>query len=135
MTTSFPIAGGCLCGQIRYHITRPPIAQGICHCRTCQHAAGAESVGWAVNSNEGFAFVKGQPRVYHSSNGVERTFCENCGSTLTYRLSPDTIDVTLATLDNPEALPPTKETWCEARLSWNALNPALAHYAHRTTSS
>lgn len=134
MTASFPLKGGCLCRQIRYHITLPPIVQGICHCKTCQHAAGAESVGWAVNKDDGFAFVKGQPRLYNSSTGVERTFCGTCGSTLTYRKSPDTIDVTLATLDDPEALPPTSETWCEHRRSWNSLNPALAHYDQRTTS-
>ena len=133
MTATFPLAGGCLCGQIRYQIRRIPNAAGICHCKSCRRAAGAESVAWAVNHADAFAFMEGQPRVFQSSEGVERTHCGDCGSTLTYRKSPDSIDVTLATLDDPESLQPTKETWCRDRVSWNALNDSLAHYDERTT--
>jgi hypothetical protein len=133
MTAGFPLEGGCLCGRIRYQIKRSPIATGICHCKSCRRAAGAESVAWAVNRSDAFAFVGIRPRLFQSSEGVERTFCGDCGTTLTYRSSPESIDVTLATLDEPELLPPTKETWCRDRLSWNPLNSALAHHDQRTT--
>jgi hypothetical protein len=132
MTATFLLAGGCLCGHIRYEIKQMPEATGICHCESCRRAAGAESVAWAVNNADAFAFTEGQPRIFRSSEGVERTFCGDCGSTLTYRSSPDSIDVTLATLDDPERLPPTKETWCEDRLSWNALNHDLTQYEQST---
>ena len=129
MAVTLPIVGGCFCGQVRYQITQMPTATGICHCESCRRIAGAESVAWAVNDADAFVFTIGQPRVFRSTNGVERTFCDNCGSTLTYRRDArDLVDVTLATLDDPEVLPPTKETWCRDRVSWNPLNNALAHH-------
>ena len=133
MAAEYPLLGGCLCGRVRYKLKRAPIATGICYCKSCRRAAGAQSVAWAVNSSDAFAFQEGLPRTIESSEGVERTFCCDCGSTLTYRCSQETIDVTLATLDEPEQLPPTKETWCRVRLSWNPLNPALTHHDQRTT--
>ena len=133
MTTLLPITGGCFCGRIRYQLAAMPISCGICHCQSCRKIAGAESVGWAVNQSAAFTITDGQPHTFTSSKGVERSFCSECGSTLTYRDSDETIDVTLSTLDDPELLPPTKETWCEDRLSWNQLNPLLAH--HERSSS
>jgi len=129
MTDRLPIAGGCYCGRIRYQIAQAPGATGICHCKSCRLTAGAESVGWAVNFTEDFAFTKGQPRAFRSSKNVERAFCGDCGTTLTYRRdSRNLVDVTLATLDDPEQLPPTQETWCQDRVSWNRLNDDLAHH-------
>jgi hypothetical protein len=79
---------------------------------------------------DAFEFTGDPPRSFQSSKGVERTFCEDCGSTLTYRSESRVFtDVTLATLDDPELLPPTKETWCEDRISWNQLNDTLVHHA------
>jgi hypothetical protein len=82
-----------------------------------------------VNRSEDLAFTKGEPRAFRSSPDVERTFCGDCGTTLTYRRdSRNLVDVTLATLDDPELLAPTKETWCQDRVSWNRLNDDLAHH-------
>jgi len=129
MTTVFPIDGGCLCGRVRYRVARRPSRTGICHCRSCRLATGAESVGWAVSDEDAFAFTRGEPRAFQSSAGVERTFCGDCGTTLTYRREARPfVDVTLATLDDPEVLPPQKETWCQERVSWNPLNRDLVHH-------
>lgn len=134
MNVTFPISGGCYCRQVRYRITRSPISTGICHCRSCRRIAGAESVGWAVNEADAFSVTSGQPRVFRSSDDVERTFCENCGTTLTYRRDTRSfVDVTLASLDDPELLPPAKETWCQDRISWNQLNDTLAHHEQGST--
>jgi hypothetical protein len=116
------LEGGCLCGDIRYQITKAPLAAGICHCASCRRAAGAESVAWAVCSISAFEFTLATPAEYHSSKSVTRTFCRNCGTSLTYQISPDSIDVALATLDDPEKLTPGKEVWAESRISWNALH-------------
>ena len=87
-----------------------------------------------MNEASALVFTEGKPRAFQSSKGVERTFCDRCGSTLTYRRdATGRIDVTLATLDDPESLPPTKETWCGERLSWNQLNTDLPHYERRST--
>ena len=34
------------------------------------------------------------------------------------------IDVTIGSLDDPEAVPPTQEIWLEHRLTWEAIDPS-----------
>jgi len=77
-----------------------------------------------------FVFLCGEPRSYRSSSGVTRRFCAACGSALTFETvkDPQTIDITTATLDDPNLYPPTREVWLEHRLRWQAVDAALAHY-------
>jgi hypothetical protein len=56
-----------------------------------------------------------------------RTHCATCGTSLTYQADPESIDVTIASLDHPERVPPTREVWVEHRLAWEPLDPALPH--------
>ena len=119
------LEGGCLCGAIRYRIDRPALSAAICHCVTCRRAAGAQSVGWATVAAAGFAWLAGTPATHASSPGVRRSHCPACGTSLTYQCEPETVDVTLASLDDPEALPPTRELWLSHRLSWAPVDPRL----------
>ena len=34
------IAGGCLCGQLRYTANTEPVFSAVCHCKTCQKQSG-----------------------------------------------------------------------------------------------
>lgn len=120
-----PLSGGCLCGAVRYRIEAEPLFCCVCHCESCRRAAGGDSVGWVTVPAAGFRLVQGALRSFASSPGVSRGFCAECGTSLTYANDADSIDVTLAILDDPEAVPPTAEVWLEERLSWNPANPAL----------
>jgi hypothetical protein len=122
--------GGCLCGTIRYRITGLPVAQSLCHCRSCRLAAGAPSVAWIVVRRSEFMIVTGEPVRFRSSPSVVRTFCGKCGTPLTYQNddSPGTIDVTTATLDLPEAFPPTREIWLEHKLAWERANENMQQF-------
>jgi len=124
------VEGGCLCGTVRYRVTGECIARTLCHCRSCRLAAGAPSVAWAVFRLSDFAFVGGQPAGFRSSPPVTRTFCSRCGTPLTYQRqsSPDTIDVTTATLDRADEFAPTKEIWVAEKLAWETLNEELPHF-------
>jgi hypothetical protein len=129
MSDSAP-QGGCLCGTIRYRIGGLPVAQSLCHCRSCRLAAGAPSVAWIVVRRDDFTIVTGEPARFGSSPSVVRTFCGKCGTPLTYQNddSPDTIDVTTATLDLPEAFPPTREIWLEHKLAWERANEDMQQF-------
>jgi hypothetical protein len=129
--TSVTLAGGCLCGAIRYRFTSAPRARTLCHCRSCRLAAGAPSVAWVVLSCSDFSFTAGRPKVFRSSPGVLRSFCDRCGTSLTYQREgqTDSIDVTTATLDAPDDFAPTKEIWLDHKLHWMQANGAMLHYA------
>lgn len=129
--------GGCLCGAVRYRASDTALATSICHCNSCRRASGAPSVAWVVFRVVDFAFVTGQPIAFRSSSLVVRTFCGRCGTPLTYQHdeSPDTIDVTTATLDSPERFPPTKEIWLEHKLAWEPVRDALQHFPRSSVAA
>ncbi|MGH6622599.1 MAG: GFA family protein, partial [Burkholderiaceae bacterium] len=82
--------------------------------------AGAPTVAWVTFEVERFEFTRGEPASFHSSPPVRRTFCAACGTPLTYQHddSPQTMDITTCTLDDPNAFPPTHHSWLSHDLAW-----------------
>jgi hypothetical protein len=78
------VSGKCLCGSIVFQYTGEPNWTLHCHCESCRRATSSPITTWISVPRSTFAFTKGAPRYYHSSPGVRRGFCENCGSPLTY---------------------------------------------------
>jgi hypothetical protein len=122
--------GGCLCGDVRYRVSGDPRTSAICHCVSCRRASGAQSVAWVVFPSEAFSFVSGDPAEYRSSAEVSRTFCARCGTSLTYQHDGnlDSIDVTAASLDLPDELPPTRHVWLEDKVSWASVDDGLPRF-------
>jgi len=130
-----PAEGGCFCGAVRYRVSEAPRVSVICHCESCRKVAGSPSLAWVCFAGSAFTWVRGQPRSYSSSPGVERTFCERCGTPLTYATAhrPSDVDVTTGSLDEPGAFPPTREIWLEDRIAWEALDESRS--AHSRSSA
>jgi hypothetical protein len=115
-----PIEGGCHCGAVRYALAAQPEASMICHCRTCRAVSGAPVLAWISIAADKFAFTASAPQVYASSPGVQRQFCARCGAQLTYAgpAYVNAIDITTASLDDPNAFPPTHHSWLNHDLRW-----------------
>ncbi|MBI0433031.1 GFA family protein [Roseomonas sp. KE0001] len=114
------LTGGCLCGAIRYEAGGTPFHATLCHCASCRRAAGAPVVAWFSVARRDFRCTTGRLGLFESSPGVWRGFCAACGTSLTYRHDdlPDEIDITIASLDDPGALPPADHTQAAERLPW-----------------
>jgi hypothetical protein len=112
--------GGCRCGAVRYRIDGEPLSAGYCHCRMCQLAAGAPVVAWVAFRREDIRFVKGMPQPVPASSRAIRRVCPECGDALTFEYAGhgDTIDVTIASLDDPNATEPVYRIWSSPRLRW-----------------
>lgn len=123
--------GGCFCGRIRYSVEGPAAARTLCHCRSCRHATGGASVGWAVFPKSNLRVLSGEVRWHSSSPGIRWGFCGGCGTLVFYERDsrPDHADVTTVTLDEPNAFPPTVEIWTQDKLEWEQLNDKIPHKA------
>jgi hypothetical protein len=128
MIMELPLAGGCLCGAIRYHISAGPRSADYCHCSMCRRAAGVPVVARLTVANEAFAWTAGEAAVYRSSEKAERLFCQKCGTQLALRDEPDYLDVMLASLDHPEAVRPSYHIWTTSRISWLDIADDLPRY-------
>ena len=114
------LEGGCLCGAVRYRASGKPTSTMICHCETCRRAAGSPVVAWLTFATADLQLTKGKLSEFHSTPPVTRGFCATCGTPLTYshRDSPESIDVTTCSLDDPQAFPPTHHSWLSDDLAW-----------------
>lgn len=124
------LTGGCLCGKIRYECGGEPVDCTVCHCADCRRASGAPFVAWLSVPLATFRIVAGRPRVYASSPLVERTFCPDCGTPLTYRQAAfaDEIDIAAGSLDRPDDAPPAHHTWISQKLAWVRLADGLPQH-------
>jgi hypothetical protein len=93
--------GGCLCGNIRYHIDGKPHSSCYCHCSLCRKAHGATPVAWFTIPISCFTVISTlQPKQRFSSLSANRFFCENCGTNMFFkRTGEKEIDIATATLD------------------------------------
>jgi hypothetical protein len=122
--------GQCFCGAIRYELSGSGWHATQCHCTICRKTSGAPSVAWVTVRREDFRILEGTPQRLRSSDHATRGFCAACGTPLTFcsdRL-PDEIDVTIASLDEPERVPPEDHTWVSSKLSWLELSDRLPRF-------
>jgi hypothetical protein len=124
------LTGGCFCGKVRYRSTAPLYPATLCHCRSCRRAAGAHVVAWATVRRSEYTVERGRPVEYSSSPGVIRTFCGDCGTPLTYwrRERAEEIDVTIGSLDDPDAVVPADHIWMQDAPSWDGSTDSLPRH-------
>jgi len=121
------LSGGCLCGRIRYQASGPPDWVAHCHCRHCQRVSGAAFLTFVIFANARRVVWSGLQRaVYHSSPEVERGFCPECGSTLSFeRPALDEMSVLAGTLDEPNSVAPSMHVFTDHRCVWLQLADEL----------
>lgn len=117
-------SGGCQCGAIRFQVRGALTDSSICHCRMCQKAFGAYYAPLVSVRAVQFSWTRGQPRHYASSNVVQRGFCADCGTPLTYE-APDGMAIAAGAFDQPERLPPTVQYGVDRRLPFAGTLAAL----------
>ncbi len=122
--TTAMLTGGCQCGAVRYALARMPEGAHLCHCRMCQKAVGGPFAALAPVRLADFAWTRGAPARFRSSDVAYRDYCAACGTPLTFGYASKAwIDLTIGSLDTPERVPPTRQYGIESRLSW--FDPAV----------
>ncbi|MBV9528110.1 GFA family protein [Sphingomonas sp.] len=116
------LTGGCMCGTVRYELKSDPFDCGWCHCRTCQLTSGAPAMVFASVPEGDLAWTSGASSVKSvaSSSFGHRTFCGECGTPFLMQVDhqPETIDFSVATLDDPGAIAPMFHIFWASRVPW-----------------
>lgn len=112
--------GGCQCGAVRYRVEGPVRHASICNCRMCQKALGNLTAPFASFAAP-VVWTRGKPTLFRSSMRVQRGFCNQCGTPLTYQWGDMPPSITIGSFDRPNAIIPTVE------LARDNRHPAVGH--------
>ncbi|EPE99139.1 hypothetical protein RGCCGE502_06719 [Rhizobium grahamii CCGE 502] len=77
--------GGCQCGAVRFRVSGKLGRPSICHCRMCQKQFGGFFSALVTAPDESMEWTRGEPSYFQSSINIERGFCKDCGTPMTYR--------------------------------------------------
>ena len=114
--------GRCACGSVRYWLSSAPFDAGWCHCRICQLVSGTPAMAFASVPERDMIFTEGREKVktFDSSSFGHRLFCGECGTPFAMKVNhqPETIDFTIATLDDPDSVQPGFHIFLESRIGW-----------------
>ena len=105
------LTGGCLCGTVRVVARGQPYRVAVCHCLDCRKHHGALFYAAGIYPDDAVT-VEGETRAYKG-----RAFCPACGSSVFARHG-DEIELYLGTLDAPDQLVPSYESWTIRRETW-----------------
>ena len=122
--------GRCLCGSTRFVAGAAALWSCYCHCDSCRRATASPVTVFVGFPAVAVTFT-GEGLAHHASSpGVERGFCQACGTPLWYRSDrwPGEVHVYAATLDDPAAFPPTFHVHWAEKLPWLTIGDALPKY-------
>jgi hypothetical protein len=96
----------------------------------CRKHSGAAFLTFVHFPADAFTWTKGEVTRYGSSAEADRGFCRTCGSTLTMHetVLGARVQVTLGSLDRPEAVRPDDHVWTVSQLPWLKIDDDLPRF-------
>lgn len=135
------LAGGCLCGQVRFTAKQAPLRTFVCHCTFCQRVTGSSFYAESIFPMEAVQFNGGELRQYeHVSDGSGKKvfvqFCPTCGTTvgLTFERWPDMRAISRGCYDDPNAVDISSHIWTRSAQTGVALPPGVDCFAQARAS-
>lgn len=99
------ITGSCLCGAVTFELSgelRPPVS---CHCAQCRKTSGHHWSATQVPDDQLNITKDTGLKWFRSSDWAQRGFCDQCGSSLFWRMDGEgTTSIGAGTLDGPTGL-------------------------------
>jgi hypothetical protein len=129
------LAGGCLCGTVRYTAVAEPTIFALCNCTHCQKQSGA-AFSVKIGIPKGALKFTSEKRCVFEDKGssgmpVYRHFCAKCGSPIYSDVVaiPGLDFIKAGSLDDSSWLKPTISVWCESAQHWVKQPEGMASFA------
>jgi arsenate reductase len=102
--------GRCLCGHYTFEVDAPPLWVAYCHCESCRRATGSPAACYVGFADDAVRFEPAPPPTFASTPPVRRSFCEHCGTPLSYAAEffPDELHLFRSNFEQPEIYEPTR---------------------------
>lgn len=113
------LSGQCGCGAVNWTTAESIIWTAICHCDDCRRAASSDYVSWLGVPRHGLEWT-GPRHCFKSSDLVMRSFCQKCGTPLSFEteIFPRETHLYAATLDDKSRYKPDLHIYWSERVPW-----------------
>ena len=93
----------------------------------CRRHSGAAFLSYLAVDRGAFRIEQGELVDYRSSADAVRSHCGSCGSPLTFVFDaePESVWVTIGTLDDPDAIAPIENWFVNEKVEWTKLDARL----------
>ncbi len=120
------VSGGCLCGAVRFEVTRFVGPFELCHCSRCRKASGSAFTAMIGVKAKEFSWISGQDeirryeaRVQTHPPGFRTAFCGVCGSPMPIFEAGDSwFEIAAGVLDDDPMLRPDRHIFIECGSAW-----------------
>lgn len=127
------IKGSCLCGEIRYELTREPVRAHNCHCRRCRKIRGSAFASNLFVPLDAIRYTQGEEFLQSyklpEAERFTHVFCKVCGSSLPFKNEARGIVVVpMGSLDDDPAHPPDAHIFVGSMAPWFMITDSLPQY-------
>lgn len=112
-------SGGCQCGKVRFRVDGELSDASVCHCRMCQKAMAGPFGAFVAARPEDLTWTRGEPARFQSSRTIQRGFCRDCGTPLTFE-GGKKVGLAMFALDRAAELAPEMQLVPESAPAWLA---------------
>jgi hypothetical protein len=77
-------SGSCFCGAVAAEMIGDPFWICYDHDDDCRRAIGSPLNIWVGYRPNAFKMLRGMPKSYSKKKGISRTFCGDCGTSISY---------------------------------------------------
>lgn len=127
------IAGGCLCGGVRFEIQRAVGPFELCHCTRCRKGSGAAFAAMLGVRTADFRLVQGADLIARYDAPIIRrppayrvSFCQRCGSPVPDpKPNAEWFEIPAGLLEGDPELRPDKHIFVELKAPWFTITDDL----------
>lgn len=118
-----PIAGSCLCGEVRFEVKPPFTAFRYCYCSRCRKASGAAHAANIVVPYSQLTWTAGESLIHRFNlPGAKRfavCFCTKCGTRVPHKIPTlESYLVPAGVLDKKVDARPEHSIYWQSRADW-----------------
>ncbi len=127
--------GHCLCGAVSWKYSGTETWACFCHCDDCRRNCAAPVVAFIGIPLTAFKWTGAVPKVYASSKGVQRHFCDNCGTPMAFQAEhyAGEIHVYAPSMELPNNFKPEFHVFYGEKLEWLHMVDDLPKYPQSKT--
>jgi hypothetical protein len=126
--------GSCLCGEVAYEISTPPLRMYLCHCSRCRKGRSAAHCANVFYNAEGFRWTQGAEHVQDfqlpSAQYFGTAFCRRCGSEVPrVSFERNMAVVPAGSLDSDPGIAPAGHIFVDSKARWFEITDDIPQYA------